>query len=633
MRYIVFFFFIISSGACIAQDIISLDPLSVTSSRLSLKTSEAGRSITVIDKKMITAWPVNSLDELLKYVAAVEIQQRGPAGSQADIVIRGGTFQQVLVMMDGMKTNDPLSGHFSSYFPIATSQIERIEILKGPAAAVYGTEAVGGVINIISKSFADQSQEKTTEGNAGLTAGEYEFLAANAGFYKRTQQLNYSLAAQTTNSKGQLLRGTNRGYFHNHLFSGTAATTLNNNWKLALHSSFDTRDFAAQNFYTTFVSDTAVEKVDTWWNHLKLSHKTSSGNDEIDIAYKRTSDYFLFNPKAIANENKSGLSSIQYIHSSQISQDIIYNYGISGEQKTIRSNDRGNHNNLAAAVFGSAVYKINKLTLNPGIRLASDQNYGTRLVPQANVSFNLNKVILKANAGRAIRSADFTERYNNYKKPIVNSGNIGNPDLQTENSWSYEVGADIFISDMKFSAAAFLRNQHDVIDWVITPYANMPRKENLNPNGTYGLAKNIKEVETTGIELEYQYSKKFLAKQQLYINLAATFLNSKSTDAIPSFYIISHAKTILQQSILYRIGSFGLSLTSIYKQRLPLQAPAIKAMITKDYWLVNTKLDYKIKDADLFIAINNLGDIQYSDLLGSKMPGRWLTAGFDITFK
>src|ERR1044071_3542229 len=98
--------------------------------------------------------PVHSLDELLRYLPGIEVQMRGPMGSQADIVLRGGTFQQVLVILDGLRLNDPNTGHFNSYIPIAPAEIDRIEILKGASYAIYGSEAVGGVISIFSKTFA-----------------------------------------------------------------------------------------------------------------------------------------------------------------------------------------------------------------------------------------------------------------------------------------------------------------------------------------------------------------------------------------------------------------------------------------------------------------------------------------------
>lgn len=624
--------FIFPAAYTNAQNVVNLDPLSITTSRTNQKISETGRSITVIDGKLLSQLPVNSLDDLLKYSSGIEMQQRGPAGAQADVVIRGGTFQQVLVLMDGIKLNDPITGHFSAYFPIVLSQIERIEILKGPAAAMYGSEAVGGVINIISKTFAAFKKEKSIKGNAAISAGEYGYLAASAGFQQTSQQTNYSVAAQTTNATGQLLRGKNRGYFHNNGISANAGFSLNKSWNLFVHSSYDSRDFAAQNFYTSFKSDTATEKVNTWWNHAKLKYSSKTATDEIDIAYKNTSDHYLFNPAAIANDNKSGLVTLQYVHTKTLSQKLFYNYGAVAEQKNIRSNDRGNHNNSNAAAFGSLIYTINKFSINPGLRIVNDKNYGTELLPQANLAYRIKNISLRASAGRAIRSADFTERYNNYNKKIVNSGSIGNPDLQAENSWSYEAGADLFLKSFKFSGSYFYRNQDNVIDWVTTAYIAMPRKTNLNPTGTYALAKNIKKVNTSGVELEMQYSHSFAANQQLQVNASATFLHSTSSDSIPSFYIISHAKTLLQQTVLYSFKNFGLGITSIYKERKPQQAAGINALITKSYLLVNAKFSYSYKIMSAFITINNIGNIRYSDLLGSQMPGSWSTAGVSFSF-
>jgi len=165
---------------------------------------------------------------------------------------------------------------------------------------------------------------------------------------------------------------------------------------------------------------------------------------------------------------------------------------------------------------------------------------------------------------------------------------------------------------------------------VRTPYADMPRKNNLVPTGTYALAKNIKEVKTSGIELEVNYRRSFNKDQQLYVNASATFMSSNSSDSVPSFYIISHAKTLLQQSVIYSYKKVNVALTSIYKVRNAQEAPGIKALITKNYWLVNAKVDYRYKIATAFIAVNNIGNIQYSDLLGSKMPGSWTTVGLAI---
>lgn len=612
-----------------AQTAVDLNPVTVTSSRFNQKITETGRSISVLDGQLFQQLPVSSLDELLRYVPGIEIQQRGPAGSQSDIVMRGGTFQQVLVLIDGLKINDPITGHFSSYIPITPSEIERIEILRGPAASVYGAEAVGGVINIISKVYHKYKTEKKNTTNIGVSGGEYGVVNVDAGFYHTGNKINFSIGALSNNADGQTLRGKNKGYYHNHTLSGSLGLALKKNWNLMLRSSFDTRDFAAQNFYTTFVSDTAIEEVKTWWNQAKLKHVGKKNTDELDIAYKQTTDFFLYNPKAIANNNKSKLIIVQYLHTGSRVKNMMVSYGGQFSNRSIVSNDRGNHNSINGAVFSSLKYSKNNLTINPSIRLDYDENYGVELLPQANASYQINKLNLRANIGRAIRSADFTERFNNYGKPLVTGGSIGNPNLGTERSWTYEAGADYLLnSHIKFSATYFYRNQDNVIDWVRTPYADMPRKVNLSPTGTYSLSKNIKQVNTGGLELDVTFQKTFTQKHSFYLNTGITLLNSNSSDSVPSFYILSHAKTLWQTNIIYQLNKFQLSLNTIFKDRNEQKASAINAEITKTYFLANARLQYTLtKNWQIFSSVNNITDKSYSDLLGSKMPGRWTSFG------
>ena len=121
-------FFLFFTVHMIKAQEISLDPVTVTSSLIEKRASESGRNIAVIKGDYFQNLPVHSIDDLLRYVPGVEMQARGPMGSQSDIVLRGGTYQQVLVILDGLRLNDPNTGHFSSYIPIAPSEIERIEV-------------------------------------------------------------------------------------------------------------------------------------------------------------------------------------------------------------------------------------------------------------------------------------------------------------------------------------------------------------------------------------------------------------------------------------------------------------------------------------------------------------------------
>jgi iron complex outermembrane receptor protein len=268
----------------------------------------------------------------------------------------------------------------------------------------------------------------------------------------------------------------------------------------------------------------------------------------------------------------------------------------------------------------------------PAIRIDYTQHSGTEVVPQLNVSYKKNNLQLRASAGKTIRQADFTERYNNYNKTLVTSGSIGNPDLEAEHSFSYEAGADVFVkSFLKISATAFKRDQQDLIDWTPTPYSMMPRKNNLSPAGTYALAKNISKVNTSGFETDIQFTKSLENSQHFRFMTGFTWLNSKSSDSVLSFYISSHAKFSNNFSIAYDNKYFAISMNGVYKKRKPQTATAINARLSRDYFIMNLRAEiFLLKKFSVFAQADNLLDVNYSDLLGSQMPRRWLMGGLKL---
>jgi vitamin B12 transporter len=625
-------FSLISFHTLFAQEIPLLENVNITNSRSIQKNTTTGKNISIIDGSLFNNLPVLSIDELLKYTSGIEIQQRGPAGSQADIIIRGGTFQQVLVLIDGMKWNDAITGHFSGYLPITPSEIERIEVVKGPASAMYGSEAVGGVINIISKSFYRKNNNKTSSKSATLTLGEHGLSNMSVGVNETHNKIKFSIGSMYNRADGQLLRSNNRGYFNNQTSSGSLSISITQNWRLSLHSAYDTRNFAAQNFYTTLLSDTATEKVNTWWNHLQLQHNKGKNTSQIDITYKKTSDQFYFNPSSIPNKNYSSNVQLQYTHSHKQNDHVNYLIGALAEQKEIRSNDRGNHTNNHIAAFASSCISYKKINLNPGIRLVNDQNYGFEWLPQLNTSYTLKHFNFRGGIGKAIRAADFTERFNNFNKAYVRGGSIGNPNLTAEQSWNYELGADYTSSFLTVSATGFVRDQRNLIDFINSTFYEIPRNLNLDSNGKYAYAKNVKSITTKGIELDVSIQKRFSEKCQIMSKTSLLLLDSKTSDSIPSYYILSHANLLLQQIIELRCNKFTLVATGIFKERNAQSAPAINAQISSSYFLCNLKMQYHFNGLSAFVNINNIGDINYSDLLGSKMPGRWTSGGLTLSF-
>ncbi|HEV7620721.1 MAG TPA: TonB-dependent receptor plug domain-containing protein, partial [Flavisolibacter sp.] len=284
-----------------------LDPITITTTLAPEKLSKTGRNIFIIKGEHFAELPVHSIDELLRYIPGVEIQSRGPMGAQSDIVLRGGTFQQVLVILDGLRLNDANTGHFSSYIPIAPSEIDRIEILKGASSAVYGSEAVGGVIYIFTKSFVSKQNQKKSAVDAQVTGGQYGLLAINAGGFYTNGNTSIGGGILSNNTYGQPQRGID-GYIHNNTASFSIGHYFNEHWQLAFRSSYDDRNFAAQNFYTSFISDTATERVKTFWNQLQLRYNSNAHNINFNIGYKKLQDHYAFNRGLSPNENTSYLT-------------------------------------------------------------------------------------------------------------------------------------------------------------------------------------------------------------------------------------------------------------------------------------------------------------------------------------
>ncbi len=611
----------------------TLDPITITSSFTEKRVSETGRNIIIINGESIAQLPVHSLDELLKYIPGIEVQSRGPQGAQSDISMRGGTFQQVLVILDGLRLNDPNTGHFSAYIPITPAQIDRIEVLKGASAAIYGSDAVGGVISIITKSGNASKQINKKVLNIQAATGEYNLVNTNLGGFFQSGKLSVDAGLLSNHSTGVLQRGT-RGFFHNTAVSAGINYKLNDYWNITARSTHDNRNFGAQNFYTTFTSDTATETVSSWWHQLKLNYEKNKSKLSLNIGYKKLDDEYAFNSASVANQNTSQLYQSLLLYEQELGKSISLITGFNFQHKQIVSNDRGNHSLNVMAPLVSISHKIgDRFNVSPSVRIELIGHNSAEVLPQLNLSYHSNNLQLRASGGRTIRDADFTERYNNYNKSLVKSGSIGNPWLLPEVSWSYEAGLDWFYqSKLRLSSTFFQRFHSRLIDWVATPYADMPRKDNLFAGSTYALAKNIAEVNTTGWETDIQYNSQYCNNQNITMSAGVIWLYSKSSEANPSFYIASHARFLTNFNIRYQIGHAALSFAGVYKSRQPQQSNAIQAFVSKDYFLLNGSASYAILKNRLnaFVQVDNIFDRRYSDLLGSVMPGRWLQAGISF---
>ncbi len=203
--------------------VVGLEDVEILASRVPLTQMQAPRQVTVLNAVDIAAASVHSINDLLEYAVGVDVRQRGDLGVQTDISMRGGTFDQITILLNGVNISSPHTGHLSADFPVSPQDIERIEVVEGPAARVFGTSAFTGVINIVTKdySLADETSaahERHIQGNAHLFGGSYGHAGADVRVAHRTGRLQNSLSAgysrsdgATPNSYFQSTRGFYRG--------------------------------------------------------------------------------------------------------------------------------------------------------------------------------------------------------------------------------------------------------------------------------------------------------------------------------------------------------------------------------------------------------------------------------------
>ena len=620
-----------------AQQSFSLDTLLVQTTRIPLKASETGRSISILTKEQIQQLPATTFYELLQTICGVEVQSRGGFGVQGDIVMRGSTFSQVLVLIDGMKINDPLTGHFNCYVPVSNMEIERIEILKGAGASMYGPDAVGGVINIITKGFDSLKNGTTSSGS--ISYGDNNLVSSTASVFHKSNKFYVGLGASINLSSGDsilpvavnnstTLEGY-RNYFDIKNISLSGGFKINDLWELKVRSSILSSDFNARYFYTSYLSDKSTEITSNWFNRVQLLRKTSTGSLlDINASYKRSSDEFLYTPTSDPNIHTMDYLNFTVNNSNEINEKLIFKSGIQADLRKIESNDRGNHSDYHFGAYLMGVYKSNNLVLTTIAREDYDENYGFELCPQINAAYNLPNLALRASAGRSIRAADYTERYNN-NIALKTYIRLGNPNLIAERGWSEEIGINYTpFKNTLFKATIFSRQSSNIIDYILTNESDIDSNIGvLVPGANYTFAKNIKEVNVNGFELELNTNISLENNNSLNCQMGYTFTDI--TNDTLGIYLSSFAKHLINAQLILNYNSFQFSISGLYKERTAQAAESISSNLESSYGLLNARVGYGLLDnkLSLNLQILNLLDKEYQNIVGSKMPGRWLMGG------
>ena len=606
------------------------DTIVVTASRFAEDQRLTGRRVTVWTARDIAAMPVASFDELLRTVGGVETQSRGGFGVQSDLTMRGSTFNGVLLLLDGARLNDPMTGHFLSDFPVPLSDIARIEVLRGPATALYGPDAIGGVIQVHTYAGLQDASlaPARLEGRAEIQGGAHDLYHLDMAL-QRTGRRAYVSAATTwqgsdgfaiTNAEGQIVQRpteTIRTDFTRQAHSIALARPVGNT-TIYGRLGYDDRDFGAYHFYTPFPSDTAREATTTYWAQLRLQNAAAAPTRwHVQLSAKQHDDTYIYNPLTPANTHTSSLLTLQSHATHTLHDGLVVGAGASASYFAIDSNNMGQHDDIAAGAFAMARWQPGtRLTLNASTRLDVDPGFGVEVTPQVSTAYNTDLLTLRAGVSRAVRAPNYIERYFNTTLARPRGRSLGNPDLKAERVWAYEAGVDVYPAQgLSMHATVFTRDTDNLIDYV-----------KLTPADTVFLARNLLRVETTGLELDVN-ARRPLGLSVLHLTATYTLLDAvlHDIDQVDQFkYALTHARHSLQGTANLELGPVSVGVQGLWKERLD----------DTRYAVFNTRLAYTLhlgrQRMVLSNELRNVFDKQYAEVFDAPMPGRWWIFGVQV---
>jgi len=586
-----------------------LEEVIIQGNRLLTPFSEAARDIQVITQKQIEALPAKSLNEVLSYISGVDIRQRGPFGTQADISIDGGTSEQTLVLINGVKMIDAQSAHNMMNIAVPLTAIDHIEIIRGAAARIYGINALTGAINIVTKKSKHSSVTADVQAGSsfknkekGDGSGIYGGAAAEiTGIYGTENQSQLFSVAQS-NYNGQRYNSASKNtrilYVGNYDF--------NSNNSIQAMSGYARSHFGANGFYAAPGDVNSEELVESsvfslssrhTWGAFTISPRISDRYGEDDYRYFKDD---LSKGRSIHYTNALMLE----LNSSLKTGMGTFGFGLESRLEKINSSNIGEHkrdNHGAYAELKSSLSE--KLRGTVGLYANYNTDFGWQLYPGIDLAYRVNdhwKVSTSIGSGQRIPS--FTDLYLDQRP-----GNVGNESLQPENAWNFDGNIHYKKENLNVKTGYFYRSISDFIDWVRDDSSEPYSPFNLGKNkmhGIYGRIQqdfNLVDQQSIGYQMSYNY-------------LQPSLETSAGTQ---SKYRLESLKHQFVAGIHYRNNSFSFQIKNKW----------LKRELSNAYNVADIRVNYDWKNFLVYTEVTNMFNAQYKEAGAVPMPTRWFGLG------
>jgi iron complex outermembrane receptor protein len=611
-----------------------LDEVVVTASKVAMPLNLAAKQVTVISRQEIERAPVRSIEDLLNYVAGVDILQRGPHGVQADITLRGGSFDQTAILLNGINLTNPHTGHYSFDIPINISDIERVEIVQGPSSLVYGAGAFSGGVNIITK--------KDTKSNvyAKVEGGMHGLFGADTRGAIAGESYTHSLSTGYKRSDGYI---PNSDYdIYNLLWQSRFDINGSN---IDFQAGLNDKAYGANTFYTAAYPNQFDDTQGLFFSlkgetngKLKLTPHIywSRHYDEFQLIREGTPD----KPSWYTDHNyhRSDVFGMN-LNMQYASRFGITSFGGEFRNEGILSNVLGNameepigkytksDNRTNISYYAEHNFILNRITLSLGGLI----NYNTAVTdkfdfyPAINGTFRAtNKLSLNASWNKATRMPTFTDLY------YTTATHTGNSNLEAELSEAFEVGAKYNHHIVKGAIAVFNMAGKNMIDWV------KPSPEALWEST------NHTQINKKGVETNISFDfKEWLGDNQPInsFNVGYMYIDQERVeDELISNYTLNHLRHKFTAGLHHDlIKNLTLSWNFRWQERNGSYVKYSDLLPGErvDYApfsILDVKANYKIRNTDFFVNANNIFNSVHVDLGNIPQPGFWLSGGASVRF-
>lgn len=616
MKQLLYALILVPTLAVAQQDTTKLNEIIISENRLQTPFSKHARNIQLISKEDISKMPVKSINEVLSFIAGVDVRQRGPFGTQADISIDGGTFEQTLILLNGVKISDVQTAHHSMNIPVPLSTIERIEVLKGPAARVYGINALTGAINIVTKTSKQNTLDINVQAGSsfedkavGDGSGKYKGAASQIAINMAGKSSQHLFGFGVTDYNGQ--RYNSSTYDHKFFYQGNIDFDEKN--KLNLMGGYMDNAFGASGYYAAPGDKEAFEIVETALLAVGSSHQLSknfSVRPRVSARYNWDDYRYFRNDLTRARSQHQTKVWSAEVNSTLHSTIGDFGFGLESRSEDIESTnigDRERYNHGAYAEYKTEALK--NLLLNIGTYVNYNTQYGWQAFPGLDAAYLFApKWKLAFNVGSSQRIPSFTDLYLNQRP-----GNIGNPNLTSENAWQYELSLQYKLDNFNVQGGYFYRNISDFIDWVRNSTAVPYQPQNFGNNKIQGI--NL----TIGQELN------FSSKSTFKYDLSYNYLHAGEmsyTNNITSKYVVENLKHQALMRLNYRYSNWQATLANRWIER-ELKNP---------YLITDFRLMYGKSNWNIYTEVTNLFDKEYIEVAAVPLPKRWFAIGANLKF-